>query len=186
MRKLVSMVMNFLCKIKTGLFLSWLLMCISAVAFAQYEPEPASYYSKHQVYNLSFTPDTTIPLGGDWLFYPNHLLRDPNTVLRAEAVQLPSALEKVLGSNRGYGTYVAHFRLPQHAIGRRVAIKIPHQYGAYKVFLNGDLLIRAGEVNADLGKIEVEKAPKVAYLLRIMRILPSVFRLLMHLNYTVA
>ncbi len=43
------------------------------------------------------------------------------------------------------------FALPQHAVGRRVAIKIPHRYGAYKVFLNGDLLVRAGEVNADLG-----------------------------------
>lgn len=163
MLKLVSIAVKFLCKLKTWLFLGWLLACLSTVAFAQYEPEPESYYSKHQVHTLDFTADNTIALGGDWLFYPNHLLRDPNTVLRAEPITLPSALEKGLGSNRGYGTYIAHFRLPQHAVGRRVAIKIPHQYGAYKVFLNGDLLVRAGEVNADLAKIEVEKAPKIAY-----------------------
>lgn len=146
----------------------WLLCCmifaVIPAVYAQYESEPQSYYlQQHDVQELSFTDQNSVLLGGTWLFYPQHFLREPNSVLRATQANLPISLKDAMGSNHGYGTFVAHFKLPPDMVGRRIGIKIPHQFGAYRIYLNGDFLMRAGEVSAFPSQQVIEKAPKIGY-----------------------
>lgn len=146
------------------LLLCCMIFAVIPVVYAQYEPKPASYYLKQKNINeLNFNQENSVLLGGDWLFYPDHFLREPNTVLRASQANLPISLKKAMGTNQGYGTFVAHFKLPSEMVGRRIAIKVPHQFGAYRIYLNGDFLIRAGDVGTNASTQKIEREPKIGY-----------------------
>ena len=55
------------------------------------------------------------------------------------------------------------YALPGGFIGRRIGIWIPNQYGAYRMYLNGDLLLRLGEVGTTNQTHQTENAPRFAY-----------------------
>lgn len=134
-------------------------------AYAQYEPAPPSVYQQHREYinSVNFTEDSSVPLQGQWLFYPQQFLTESSAVLAPRVVSLPASFKELTGSNQNYGTFIGYFKMPKAFIGRRIAIKIPNQYGAYRVYLNGDLLVRLGDVGKTPAAQVTENAPRIAY-----------------------
>ena len=131
---------------------------------AQYESAPKSYYLHQQLLNsVQFTEDKTSILSGQWLFYPQQLIQEPSAVLASNTVELPASFKDLVGNTNTFGTFIGHFQIPKEFLGRRIAIWIPNQYGAYRVFLNGDPLVRVGTVGADASHHETENAPRIAY-----------------------
>ena len=131
---------------------------------AHYESAPKSYYLHQKLLNyVQLTEDQPSILSGQWLFYPQQLIQDPSAVLASNTVELPASFKDLVGNTNTYGTFIGHFQIPKEFLGRRIAIWIPNQYGAYRVFLNGDPLVRVGTVGADASHHETENAPRIAY-----------------------
>lgn len=147
-----------------------LLLCCIAVfgpasVYAQYEPAPASFYEKYSdnINIVHFGESDSTQLKGQWQFYPKHFLTEPSSKLASQTVVLPSSFKELTGSNETYGTFVGYFKLPKEFVGRRIGLKIPNQYGAYRVYLNGDFLVRLGEVGDSEASQITENAPRIAY-----------------------
>ena len=131
---------------------------------AQYESAPKSYYLHQKLLNyVQLTEDQPSILSGQWLFYPQQLIQEPSAVLASNTVELPASFKDLVGNTNTFGTFIGHFQIPKEFLGRRIAIWIPNQYGAYRVFLNGDPLVRVGTVGADASHHETENAPRIAY-----------------------
>ena len=131
---------------------------------AQYESAPKSYYPHQKLLNyVQLTEDQPSILSGQWLFYPQQLIQEPSAVLASNTVELPASFKDLVGNTNTFGTFIGHFQIPKEFLGRRIAIWIPNQYGAYRVFLNGDPLVRVGTVGADASHHETENAPRIAY-----------------------
>ncbi|CAM4078229.1 GGDEF domain-containing protein [Acinetobacter pragensis] len=147
------------------LLLSCIILLGQTSVFAQYESAPASFYEKYSdsINTLSFTENDSTQLQGQWLFYQKHFLKQPSSILTGKTVFLPASFKELTGSNENYGTFVGYFKIPKEFVGRRIGIKIPNQYGAYRVYLNGDFLIRLGEVGKNAESQVTENAPKIAY-----------------------
>ena len=62
-------------------------------AHAQYEPAPPSFYQQHSEYinSVDFTEDSSVPLQGQWLFYPQQFLTESSAVLAPRVVSLPAS-----------------------------------------------------------------------------------------------
>ena len=135
--------------------------------YAQYETAPVSFYQQHlsTVNEVNFSEDESTPLQGQWLFYPKQFLTgtSPVPVFIPKVVNLPASFKELTGSNENYGTFVGYFKIPKAFIGRRIGIKIPNQYGAYRVYLNGDFLVRVGEIGKSSAEHVTENAPRIAY-----------------------
>ncbi|MEG1235809.1 MAG: histidine kinase, partial [Acinetobacter sp.] len=130
----------------------------------QYEAEPAEYYlHQKNVNDIQFSEKTTSFLKGTWSYYDHELITRPNPKLVSKATELPVSFKELTGSNIGYGTFIAHFKIPEQFIGRRLAIHIPNQSGAYRVYLNGDFLVRLGDVADNAEAQQTENAPRIAY-----------------------
>lgn len=130
---------------------------------AQYESAPSYYLHQKLLNYVQFTEDKTSILSGQWLFYPQQLIQEPSAVLASNTVELPASFKDLVGNTNTFGTFIGHFQIPKEFLGRRIAIWIPHQYGAYRVFLNGDPLVRVGTVGVDASHHETENAPRIAY-----------------------
>ena len=130
---------------------------------AQYESAPSYYLHQKLLNYVQFTEDKTSILSGQWLFYPQQLIQEPSAVLASNTVELPASFKDLVGNTNTFGTFIGHFQIPKEILGRRIAIWIPHQYGAYRVFLNGDPLVRVGTVGVDASHHETENAPRIAY-----------------------
>lgn len=130
---------------------------------AQYESAPSYYLHQKLLNYVQFTEDKTSILSGQWLFYPQQLIQEPSAVLASNTVELPASFKDLVGNTNTFGTFIGHFQIPKEFLGRRIAIWIPHQYGAYRVFLNGDPLVRVGTVGVDASHHETENAPLIAY-----------------------
>lgn len=142
-------------------------VCIFACqkyAWAQYNAAPDSYYLQQKSLTpFEFTETSTVPLKGSWEYYPQQLIVKPNAVLKSETVSLPISFKQLTGTNKNYGTFIGHFKIPKQYIGRRIAIYIPNQYGAYRMYLNGDFILRLGEVGKDKISHRTENVPKIAF-----------------------
>ena len=141
-----------------------LILSLIPSTWAQYEAEPAEYYlHQKNVNDIQFGEKTTSYLKGTWLYYDHELITRPNPKLVSKATELPISFKELTGSNIGYGTFIAHFKIPEEFIGRRLAIHIPNQSGAYRVYLNGDFLVRLGDVADNAEAQQTENAPRIAY-----------------------
>ncbi|OAL78661.1 histidine kinase [Acinetobacter sp. SFB] len=133
-------------------------------AWAQYDAASESYYLQQKMLNqVEFTENSTSPLKGSWQYYPQQLIVKPSAVLKSETVNLPISFKALTGTNKNYGTFIGHFKLPKEYVGRRIAIFIPNQFGAYRMYLNGDFLLRVGEVGKDKISHQTENAPRIAF-----------------------
>lgn len=112
---------------------------------------------------LHFTENTTTRLETDWAFYPRQFIVQPSTVLKSQLVHLPASFKTLTGTNTNYGTFIGYFKIPKEFIGRRIAIQVPNQYGAYRAYLNGEMILKLGEVSKTSKGQLTEKAPRMAY-----------------------
>ncbi|TCB50471.1 diguanylate cyclase [Acinetobacter sp. ANC 4779] len=133
-------------------------------AWAQDDAAAESYYLQQKLLNqVEFTENSTVPLKGSWQYYPRQLIVKPSAMLKSEPVNLPISFKELTGTNKNYGTFIGHFKLPKEYVGRRIAIFIPNQFGAYRMYLNGDFLLRVGEVGKDKISHQTENASRIAF-----------------------
>lgn len=132
--------------------------------WAQYDSPSEAYYLNQTLLNdVKFTEKTTTALNGVWEYYPEQLIIQPSSILKPEQASLPISFKELTGTNKTYGTFIGHFKIPKEYVGRRVAIFIPNQYGAYRMYLNGDFVLRLGEVGKNEQSSITESAPRIAY-----------------------
>ena len=141
--------------------------CIISSAIAQDElPSPSFQQQSHDhITEVHFTEHSTSALQGKWLFYPSQFIVQPSPVLQSKTVELPASFKTLAGSNSGYGTFIGYFKIPKEFLGRRIAIRIPTQYGAYRVYVNGQFIVRLGQISTTPVKQVTEKAPRSVSLL---------------------
>ena len=144
--------------------LSSVLLLLQQSSWALYEPVPKSYYVQQKNINpVDFTENSTSYLAGQWQFYPQQFIQTATPAAPTQTVILPISFKELGYPKNTYGTFVGHFKIPSEFIGRRIAIWIPNQYGAYRMYLNGDLLLRLGEVGKTVATHQTENAPRFAY-----------------------
>lgn len=146
------------------LLMAWLCLCALSLAPARahYDSPPDSYYQQ-LITTLQFSERSSTNLDGSWLFYNQQFIQQPSAVLTAERVHLPASFQQLTGQMEGYGTFIGHFQLPKEFVGRRIAIWMPSQQGAYRVYLNGEPLARVGEAGPDAARHENGNGHRLAY-----------------------
>jgi diguanylate cyclase (GGDEF)-like protein len=151
-------------------FKFFLLACVCVFAWqkpvwAHYNAAPESDDLQQKLFNqIQFTENSSTPLQGLWQYYPGQFITQPSSVLKSTSVSLPISFKELTGSNETYGTFIGHFKIPKEYIGRRIAIFIPNQYGAYRLYLNGDFVLRLGEIGKDTTTHLTENAPRIAFM----------------------
>lgn len=147
------------------LLMAWLCLCALSLASARahYDSSPDSYYQQQLITTLQFSERSSTNLDGSWLFYNQQFIQQPSAVLTAERVHLPASFQQLTGQMEGYGTFIGHFQLPKEFVGRRIAIWMPSQQGAYRVYLNGEPLARVGEAGPDAARHENGNGHRLAH-----------------------
>ncbi len=94
-----------------------------------------------------------IPLNGEWAFYPNELLSPKDfthkDTLKTSFIKVPSLWNgnsnfPQLATGKGFATYRAKIKLPK--ADQLLAIRILGVESAYKLWINGDIIIASGKV----------------------------------------
>lgn len=160
-------------------------MALSCVAAQSASAADSKHQAQLPVNELYFKEDSTTPLKAEWLYYPEQFVVHPKSSLKVQRVTLPASFKKISGSNQSYGTFMAKFKIPEAYVGRSLAIFIPNQYGAYRVYINDDFNLRLGEVGKTAQTHQTEKAPRVAFLWLKNQSLRSLFKPLILITYMV-
>jgi len=115
-----------------------------------------------------FQHDGILKLDGMWAFYGSQLL-GPNTdwsdgSLGKSFVSVPSSwnnyeLEPAVNDGLGYATYRLRIRVPEDP--GTLAIRVPNIMTAYKLWINGDLIAEAGQVDELAENNKAEQFPRV-------------------------
>lgn len=123
------------------------------------------------VRQLEFTPKKNTNLDGTWHYFPKHFInnpKEPHQVIsnqsqeqyQAISVSLPNSFEQLIGQTSHHGSFIQTFRLPQAAIGEPVALFLPYQYGAYKLYIDDKLMLKVGVVGDEKQHV-TEMAPRL-------------------------
>lgn len=143
-------------------------LCIFAwqtPAWAQNAAASESSSSQQKlINNVHFTENTSTPLQGVWQYYPEQFITQPSSVLKSTSVSLPTSFKELTGTNETYGTFIGHFKVPKEYLGRSIAIFIPNQYSAYRLYLNGDYVLRLGLIGTNAKDHQTENAPRIAFI----------------------
>ncbi|MBD3918874.1 GHKL domain-containing protein [Paenibacillus sp. PR3] len=115
-----------------------------------------------------FQHEGILKMDGTWMFYGGQLL-GPNTdwgdsSLGESFVSVPSSwnnyeLEPAVRKGLGYATYRLLIRVPEEA--GTLAIRVPNIMTAYKLWINGDLIAEAGQVDELAENNKAEQYPRV-------------------------
>ena len=112
------------------------------------------------VRELDFNPEKNTRLDGTWDYYPKQFLTDKASSQQSIPVTLPNSFENLVGQTSHHGSFSQHFRLPQAAVGQPIALFLPYQYGAYKLYINNTLMLKVGKVG-DAQHHVTEMAPRL-------------------------
>jgi len=108
-------------------------------------------------------------LDGEWFIFLEMLLSPTEVhsyILRdyAGTVQLPSSFEEHSGSTNTYATYATRLKIPKEYVGRTLAIHVPFQYSAYKLYVDRIEIASNGQVGSDKNSHQAEMAPRLGYM----------------------
>lgn len=147
--------MNGTCKraLTYTLLLFFLLILYNCESKA--DPAPLA---KNGILDLRITPFETqdlIPLNGKWEFYWNKFipLENPTQDGITSFQNVPSSWNSYKDDNNqsytrhGFASYRLILLLPPNAIQKNLNIKIPEIASAYKMYVNGELVIEQGEIS---------------------------------------
>lgn len=68
-----------------------------------------------------------------------------------------------MGDINSYGTYTTTIKIPEEYIGETLAIHIPFQYSAYKLYVDQTDIIKNGRVGQDSASHSAEMVPRTGY-----------------------
>lgn len=117
-----------------------------------------SVFSFADTRSLNFDTQNNTLLDGTWHYFPAQFSTQNSNL--AQDIHLPNSFANLSGQLSYYGTFTQHFSLPPHAIGEPIAIYIPYQYGAYTLFINDVMRLKAGKVGIGQAH-ETQMTPKL-------------------------
>jgi len=105
-------------------------------------------------------------LDGEWFFFEKKLIPPAEAyhyILRdfLETELLPSSFKEQTGDNDTFGTYVTRVIIPDEYEGRTLAVYIPFQYSAYKLYADQIEIASNGTVGMNSVEHRSEMAPKM-------------------------
>lgn len=110
---------------------------------------------------LYFTDQKSTNLDGTWLFYPQQFISESaSNTSPALNVQLPNSFDHLVSEHDFHGSFVQNFKIPSEAVGKPVALYIPYQYGAYRLYINDHLMLKVGVVGDKL-EHQTKMAPRL-------------------------
>lgn len=109
-------------------------------------------------------------LDGEWNFVEQQLLTPTSfeKLVSSEevvTVELPESFKMHTGKVNNYGTYQRIIDIPPQLIGTTLAFKIPYQYGAYRLWVNEEEIVAAGQVAQKAAEHETAMVPQIGYFL---------------------
>ncbi|CCH56211.1 multi-sensor hybrid histidine kinase [Fibrisoma limi BUZ 3] len=124
---------------KTGRWQALLVVLLCCSFFRAHADQPATVRGVLDLRKTDLSKEV-VELNGEWKWYW-HQLRDPNQPDAGfEFIQFPALWEGTTWqrkpvSAQGYATYSLTVLLPAHSSG--LALELPDQYSAYRLFVNG-------------------------------------------------
>lgn len=108
------------------------------------------------------------PLDGEWFYFAEQLLQPTDVyqyILRDynHTVQIPGSFKQQTGSANTYGTYATRVKIPDVFVGRTLAIYIPHQYSAYKMYVDRVEVASSGKVGTSSFEHVSKLSPQLGY-----------------------
>jgi len=123
----------------------------------------------------SYVSEEPIILKGEWEFYWRELLspdeihnRRATTAQEVNWIDLPRSwkgylLDEQKLNGEGYATYRVVIQLSEQDAGERLALRLPTIFHAYKLWVNGELLAKVGEVDQDRSSVTPNLATKLVF-----------------------
>lgn len=134
----------------------------------QDNPPPLARQGQLDLSDWNWERDGTINLNGQWEFYWHQLLtpedlRGPKTVAPSGWIGVPGAWNGYTVDGRelagtGYATFRLRVILPEDS--RRLALHIPYEYTAYRLWANGQPMAANGVVGVDAGHSRPQYLPE--------------------------
>lgn len=133
--------------------------------------QPIGYYNGNAKVILKDNTDEDLlysSLDGDWYFFQEQLLTPPDVRTKIKfkdfnEVSIPNSFEKLTGKKNSFGTFALEVSVPKKYIGETLAIHVPFQYSAYKLYVNNVEIAKNGYVGVNDQTHKSEMAPKIAY-----------------------
>lgn len=105
-----------------------------------------------------------IKLAGEWRFFEEQLLTDTEAtqaIARGEgqSVTVPIEYNQFLNDTNTYGTFATTVTVPQYYVEQILALQVPYEYSAVKIFASNQFVLESGTVgtNGDIHKSMLEK-----------------------------
>lgn len=106
-------------------------------------------------------------LDGEWFTFEKELLSPQEVKAKlnedSERVSLPASFQSAFGDVNSYATYSRTVDIPDEYIGETIAVYIPFQYSAYRLFADDEEVAGNGEVGVNPAAHHAEMAPRIAY-----------------------
>lgn len=141
-------------------------ICLSGLTLAGKQTE-----AKHGILDLSrhsFINAGSINLSGEWEFYWGNLINESsfaNKTIKPDGyIVLPNAWDGFplkSGPAPAYGIATHRLKVIIQNNNQRLALKIPHIFSSYKLFINGELLSSNGTVSANPDKYVPQTLPRM-------------------------
>lgn len=80
-----------------------------------------------------------------------------------EKTYIPIEFEKLFGTPNGAATFSAYIKIPHHYVGQLMAIDIPYEYSAYRLFVENQEVASKGKVAIKNGQHHSEISPAIGY-----------------------
>src|SRR5699024_4874049 len=127
------------------LLLISLFMIVSIAGFNQQAVSAANELVTQNVEQQTVENENYFKLDGDWTFFHEQLLSTNELSVghlddKGETVKIPSSFEKTVDEVNSFGTYVRTTILHEDMVGKDLAIHVPYQYSAYKLYVNEKLI----------------------------------------------
>jgi len=108
-----------------------------------------------------------LELDGEWAFYEKELLIAPQLteaqLKSGEVLELPDSFAAHTDNKNNYGSYMVNIELPEQLLGKPLAIHVPYEYSAYRLYVNDKLIAENGRVGTDAESHQAEMAPRTGY-----------------------
>lgn len=127
--------------------LSLYILCVSTVTFAE-------------VHILNFDAKNSTTLAGSWEYYPKQLSLTGTLKEKPISVNLPASFLNITGQVSDHGVFKKQFSIPDHAVNQVLALEIPYQYGAYRLYIDHKLMVEIGTVG-DRQQHQTVMSPKL-------------------------
>ncbi|WP_042473556.1 sensor domain-containing diguanylate cyclase [Bacillus ndiopicus] len=113
---------------------------------------------------IPMTEQTVYQLDGEWEMYPQRLL-SPEEIgqYSPSIVPAPLSFQKLWGDANGYATFHKQITLDAQQVNENMAIYSQYMYTAYRLYIDGQLVLQGGQVGKTKQQSKPEMSAKIGY-----------------------